>query len=110
MRYMLFLQKADLAAEGFPDTLVAHRLVGNWKGIFSLDPNAVETRAVYGIERQHGVKIHDARQEFVEAMKASFYVAGDDKKQDDPEPENLSEHAQAVYDALELHMHEKKDE
>ena len=49
-RYMLFLQKIDLSSEGLPEKFAAYCLVGNWKGIISLDKTATERRSIRRIE------------------------------------------------------------
>jgi hypothetical protein len=101
MPYMLFLQKVDLASEGLPDRFVAYRLIGNWKGIVALDPTAHERRAIRRIELQHGIKIDDTREEFVEAINASFI--------DTQSQIELSDGGRAVFNALNLKVHKKKD-
>ena len=70
--YMLFLQDASkmpgLPARGF----AYYRLVGNWKGILSLDKNAQEYRAVRNIENNYGIKVNDVAPDFIEALEYSL--------------------------------------
>lgn len=68
--YMLLLRKIDLSLEGLPDELTAYSLVGNWKGIISLDKNAVERRAVRKIEKQYGIPLNGTPQEALKKVKA----------------------------------------
>ncbi len=106
--YMLFLQEVDLSEEGLPDGLIAYSLVGNWKGIVSLDKNAMEQRAVRRLERQHGIRIYDVSQEFVEAVKATVDTPVDDAAKEIRKERKLSDGAMNVYGALKLEKHKKK--
>ena len=106
--YMLFLQKNDLSLEGLPDTFVAYSLVGNWKGIVSLNKHAVEQRAVCRLESQYGIRIDDVPKEFVEAMKATVDTPVDDATKGGQKKKELSEGAKNVYNTLKLEKYKGK--
>ena len=98
-RYMLFLQKINLGREGLPRKFVAYRLIGNWKGIVSLDKKAAERRAIRKIQQHYEVLIDDMSQEFVDAVRFSVGDYGSKRGRGRDE---LSDSAATVYNALNL--------
>ena len=95
--YMLFLRKVELDKNAVLQNLVFYRLVGNWKGIISLDRTALECRAVDRIAKQYGINIHERLEDFKEAMRDSL------KEQETKVPKrDLHSGAFAVYKGLKL--------
>jgi hypothetical protein len=72
LTYMLFLQRMTLEDQAAPSGLVFSRLVGNWKGIISLDRKASETRSVNAIKKQYGIEIQASVADFIAAMRCSL--------------------------------------
>lgn len=100
--YMLFLNEVDLSLDGLPEGLIAYSLVGNWKGIVSLDKNAVEQRAVRRLEYRYGIKVNDVSQEFVDAVKAAVKRPEDAPDKAIRKGRKLSDGAMKIYSALKL--------
>lgn len=77
--YMLFLKqvvnKNDYAKTG----LKYYKLVGNWKGIISLDRGASERRSVEAIRRQYGIDVQAAVLDFIDAIKYIIFNEVDKK-------------------------------
>lgn len=97
--YMLFLKQIKLEDKAAPTNLTYYCLVGNWKGIVSLDKNASERRAVDNIAKRYGVNIQEMAEEFKEAMQYSL------KQQDEDTgraKENLTPGALVVYKSMKL--------
>jgi len=95
--YLLFLQEVKIDDESFLEGLVFYRLVGNWKGIISLDRTALECRAVDRVAKQYGVNIRERPEDFKEAMRYSL------KEQETKVPKkDLHSGAFAVYKGLKL--------
>ena len=95
--YMLFLQEVKLDDKFVPQDSVYYRLVGNWKGIISLDRTALECRAVDRIAKQYGINIRERQEDFKEAMRYSLKEQGTKVPKKD-----LNSGAFAVYEGLKL--------
>lgn len=95
--YLLFLQKVELDKDAALQNLVFYRLVGNWKGIISLDRTASECRAVDRIAKQYGINIRERLEDFKEAMRYSLKEQGTKAPKKD-----LNSGAFAVYEGLKL--------
>lgn len=95
--YMLFLHEVKLDDENLSKDLVCYKLVGNWKGIISLDGTASERRSIDRIAKQYGININERPEDFKEAIRYSL------KEQGTKVPEkDLNSGAFAVYEGLKL--------
>ncbi len=90
-RYMLFLQQTKLEEKKAPSNIVFYKLVGNWKGIISLNKEASERRAVQNILKNYKINIYDMVPEFIMAMGYS-----------------LNEQARFIYETLGLNKNQRE--
>ena len=95
--YLLFLHKVELDKDAVLQDLVFYGLVGNWKGIISLDGTALECRAVDRIVKQYGINIRERQEDFKAAMRYSLKEQGTKMPKKD-----LNPGAFAVYEGLKL--------
>ena len=79
-RYLLFLKKIEISEDKLPLDYIGFELVGNWKGILSIDDNAAEQRAIQSIERQYSISLNQHKIAFIDALKFSLQTVNSDNE------------------------------
>lgn len=99
--YLLFLKQIELSEDVLPPNYSGFELVGNWKGIISIDNNAAEQRAIQSIERQYNISINNHKMAFINALKYSLKRV---KSDNEMALEALPDDAAYLYKKMGMHL------